>query len=378
MCVCPLCRPSISIVCLELTNLFPLLAGEFHAVNQIVAKGLHTSDDATLAYTTTLIGRLETTKAERADDDAIHDDTAGQAVVEQFAQETFARAERTMTADKVTRQTADTFDAAATFFDLTHEWGDPGPEVLQKIKFAKWNAARILKAIREGTDPNESNPKPQLEDELDAETAALAAQQQTAVGSANQPQPAAVEEIPDVGEPSAQSATTAAHEGYFPPAPVPPPASAAQPAAPAMTPAEAQFSPTVPSPSALLPTASPQLPTNLSHINPLAPAAPPPPPVRLPQDLAPSWSTAPPPSAPPPVSLNPAPVPSPMYAATPSAPAVAPAPVAQNAMPAHSTGQKDMNEAQKHAKWAISALNFEDVPTAIMELRNALAALGAQ
>jgi vacuolar protein sorting-associated protein VTA1 len=39
---------------------------------------------------------------------------------------------------------------------------------------------------------------------------------------------------------------------------------------------------------------------------------------------------------------------------------------------------RDINQAQKHAKWAISALNFEDVPTAVKELRNALALLGAQ
>jgi vacuolar protein sorting-associated protein VTA1 len=34
-------------------------------------------------------------------------------------------------------------------------------------------------------------------------------------------------------------------------------------------------------------------------------------------------------------------------------------------------------EAQKHAKWAISALNFDDVNTAVKELRIALKALGA-
>jgi len=33
-------------------------------------------------------------------------------------------------------------------------------------------------------------------------------------------------------------------------------------------------------------------------------------------------------------------------------------------------------EAQKHARWAISALNFEDVATAVKELRIALGALG--
>jgi len=35
-------------------------------------------------------------------------------------------------------------------------------------------------------------------------------------------------------------------------------------------------------------------------------------------------------------------------------------------------------KAQKHAEWAISALNFEDVSTAIRELRGALRTLGAQ
>jgi vacuolar protein sorting-associated protein VTA1 len=34
-------------------------------------------------------------------------------------------------------------------------------------------------------------------------------------------------------------------------------------------------------------------------------------------------------------------------------------------------------QAQKHAKWAISALNFEDVNTAVKELRIALRTLGA-
>jgi vacuolar protein sorting-associated protein VTA1 len=34
-------------------------------------------------------------------------------------------------------------------------------------------------------------------------------------------------------------------------------------------------------------------------------------------------------------------------------------------------------KAQKHARWAISALNFEDIPTAILELKGALAQLGA-
>jgi vacuolar protein sorting-associated protein VTA1 len=41
------------------------------------------------------------------------------------------------------------------------------------------------------------------------------------------------------------------------------------------------------------------------------------------------------------------------------------------------TDEDSIIEAQKHAKWAISALNFEDVNTAVKELRTALHALGA-
>lgn len=42
-------------------------------------------------------------KTEHADDDAIVDDTAGQAYVEQFAQQTFDRGEKVLRANKVTR-----------------------------------------------------------------------------------------------------------------------------------------------------------------------------------------------------------------------------------------------------------------------------------
>jgi vacuolar protein sorting-associated protein VTA1 len=35
-------------------------------------------------------------------------------------------------------------------------------------------------------------------------------------------------------------------------------------------------------------------------------------------------------------------------------------------------------KAQKHARWAISALNYEDVETAVKELKNALNTLGVR
>jgi vacuolar protein sorting-associated protein VTA1 len=39
--------------------------------------------------------------------------------------------------------------------------------------------------------------------------------------------------------------------------------------------------------------------------------------------------------------------------------------------------QEDIVQAQKYAKWAISALDYEDVDNAILQFRSALASLGA-
>ncbi|KAI9878018.1 MAG: hypothetical protein M1830_002138 [Pleopsidium flavum] len=130
-------------------------------VDQIVSRGLHNTDDESLAYTTTLMDKLEQMKADNAGNDAIVDDVAGQAYVEQFGLETFQRADNAVRANKASRQTADTFQASATFLDLLRIWGELDPEIASKIKFAKYHALRIAKAIKTGEDPNLSNPVPE-------------------------------------------------------------------------------------------------------------------------------------------------------------------------------------------------------------------------
>ena len=59
----------------------------------------------------------------------------------------------------------------------------------------------------------------------------------------------------------------------------------------------------------------------------------------------------------------------------PSLPVVPP-PDASHAV--YSTDEEAVTKAQKHARWAISALNFEDVNTAVQELNRALESLGAR
>jgi vacuolar protein sorting-associated protein VTA1 len=314
----------------------------------------------------------------------------------------------------VTRQTADTFDAAATFFDLLHAWGQPEAEVLQKIKFAKWNAARIMRAIREGKDPNESNPKipePEAEGEGERELAELQnelASPSTGAGAgagadagagSSAPRPAQIEEVPDAGEPVRPVVSTSteqpppmppsSHDGYFP----------------SPTEGVPSTEPFVPSPLSHSPTGTAAavsgpstdttsgLPINQSFSQPQPPSFTPsaPSPNNDPS-APPSWTTTP--SVPHPASSNPPPVmsgfaapqvftpPPPSFVSAP-APQHLPTPQTQinpqpSAVDNATASYQDIAAAQKHAKWAISALNFEDVPTAISELRKALATLGAQ
>lgn len=332
-----------------------------------MAKSLHTADDAAYAYTKTLIERLETTKTELAaaggtddgDGQAVTDNAAGRVAVEAFARQTFDRAERTLRAGKVTRQTADTFDAAATFHDLLREWGELEPDVAQKIRFAKWNAARILKAIREGKDPNESNPKMDEDEIVDEGLEAELRDMTAAAAGSSAAHPVTIEDAPEAGESSSAAAgqpPPPPPEEYFPQVPSAPAHGDAPPSWPASAPGMPPEAPPS-SGSQIPPQPSPHIPTKLPPQfappppEPTIPSAAPPPP----QPAVPAWTP-------------PAPVPVPTQQAPPP-------PAAAAAAPMH---YKDLNQAQKHAKWAISALNFEDVPTAVQELRNALAMLGAQ
>lgn len=352
-----------------------------------MSRRLHDGDPEASEYAVSLMERLEATKDEHSADESIVDNDVAKAYVEQFAQEIFDRAERPMRADQASRQTADTFDAAATFFELLREWGELEPEVSQKIKFAKWNAARILKAIREGKDPNESNPKVEQEAEGSDEAAAGLGldpndpdvQHITAGGT---PQPATVQDVSDAGEPlpSAEPPRPKAPEDYFPQGPHPPapvsPLSGDSPSVPTAPSIPAEGPPSV---NSIPRGPSPTFPTKLPGVN--SPTIP----TKLPPDFTPPpalspavTSRPPPPSVPTSTSQPPSvPAPAPAPARTP-VPVPMASPIAPPPAPAVTAHYKDLNKAQKHAKFAISALNFEDVPTAVQELRNALASLGAQ
>ncbi|KAK3300637.1 Vta1 like-domain-containing protein [Chaetomium fimeti] len=385
--------------------------GEYWAVNQILAKQLHTTDEGILNYTTNLMDKLEQTKSEHATEDAITDDLAGQAYVEQFAQETLDRAERVVNANRVTQQTATTFDAAATFFHVANIWGPVDQETQQKIKYAKWNAARIAKAIRDGNDPNESNPRHEEAPQPELDPNDPAVQSLSGASPNTGPRPVTVEDVPDsetakhasgvslphspvLGEPSPISDGGLQLPGVPTDLAEPSPSSYFGPEAsvtpPPQHPDYSQASPGLPppptgwTPSQQSPTTS--IPPTTWSQGPVSPSGsgfyhqP-----SAPTTIPPTFATNPPSTAAvasPPVS----PPTNPYYShAAPTAntarPTAPPAAPPASYVPVQSGGfttdEAAMVGAQKHAKWAISALNFEDVPTAVRELRDALRLLGA-
>lgn len=233
------------------------------------------------------------------------------------------------------RQTVDTFQAASTFLELLSLWGPLDAEVAAKIKYAKYHALRIVKALRAGQDPNATNPAKE-----DAAPFVPTITSQTDTIRGTEYQQSKVEDDPDGDAP---------------------------------TPGEIDIS------------APPKIPREDETIAPTV------------TDISPvgdpsSYYTAPPDIPAPPTSRPGPPSPAPAIAPPPEiASTRTPDPViskiatsstntiSQSRPTTHGfrTDDESIAKAQKHAKWAISALNFEDPATAVKELRLALQDLGA-
>ncbi|KAL1992533.1 hypothetical protein VTN49DRAFT_4565 [Thermomyces lanuginosus] len=351
----------------------------YWVVDQVISKGLHNSDEEAMQFTTKLMDKLERFKSENSDNEAVTDNVVAKAYVEQFGHEVFNRADNAVRANKASKQTADTFHAAATFLELLQIWGELDPDVASKIKFAKYHAVRIAKAIKNGEDPNLSNPTqaPASEDGKaldpnDPEVRALQGTGPAPAGSAPSRQPT-VEDAPDEDDQAQpRLARQSIHDESLHPS-----RSSSIPRQPAPAPSPPARDNAVPDlPSApggvSLPSRSGSLPST-PGVFPSAPSGDGfqsfPAPLTTPQPGVPG-----PPTAPETYYSQPTPAP----AVAPSQAASA-APVPPSApTSAQEVDDQAISQAQKHARFAVSALTFDDVPTAIKELRIALRFLGAE
>lgn len=284
-------------------------------------------------------------------------------------------------------------------------YGSADPEAgkaAKKIKYAKFHAARILRALKDGTDLNPPAAAPEPEEEA----------QPLLLPSAPAPGPPprpTLEEVPDESFDLARAGISPQppqprptfeevpdesfgleRAGISPQPPQPPqphfedPVFPHQPHAPPppVSPPDITFS-TAPAHSGYFPPvpevrelATPELaPTTMGPANTVFPermsygGGHPSSPPRAPSaPSAPPFQFAPPPPAPAHHYQQPAHV----HTHVPPPP---PPPIAQQQK--KEVGQEDIAQAQKYAKWAISALDYEDVDNAILQFRRALHTLGA-
>lgn len=327
----------------EMETADPIIAYfcKLHAVQQILGAQLHLSDTAVASFANDLLDDIETTKAEdpvlasEQGQAILADDTIAQAYVDNFALKVFAKADKDIYQKTTTKATALGFMAAAVFFDVERVFQPQlDVEIANKIKYSKFQATRILKAYKEGTDPNDYEPP-------------------AAVGEEDLQD----DDVKITGEVSYDS--TKSHQLSNESLPIVP---------------ESDFNP-VTTPAAVAPSnpppTIPSVPPNVDHAESPVASAPPlssriSPPANAPGQISSSSSTA---SASPIPSTQQA---SPIPPAQPSAHPYTRAD-AQKIMDRTTT----ISSAQKHAKFAISALNYEDISTAVSELSSALEQLRA-
>ncbi|KAF8983717.1 hypothetical protein BGZ46_009679 [Entomortierella lignicola] len=110
-------------------------------------------DTSNKAFVVELLDTLEKQRKEIGENEAISNDLVGYAYIENFALKIFSKADDEDHAGQGSQKTAKNFVAAANFLDLLKVFGEIDSEVEQKIKYSKWRAAEIVKAIRDGRQP---------------------------------------------------------------------------------------------------------------------------------------------------------------------------------------------------------------------------------
>ena len=334
--------------------------------------------------------------------------------------------------------------------ELSHIWGSLDDDIASKIKFAKYHALRIAKALKAGEDPNLTNPAPepiseQQQSQLDPNGPEVQALSGTdaATSDPHASRQPSVEEVPDEHDrlqPRLARISTldqSLHPSRAPSIPRPSGENYTQDSSVGRQPPQSgsgedfyksvsqnDVSPLAPQDDADTSGYFPRVPEGYSDESHLTlPETPsqrpgssssgtvpylPPRPKSPPRDVTGSSNTHQPTSFVPPAAQPPqtAPMDVPRYPPPPQQPSypsypppsrtissqsaprglsqasTAPLPPRTSA-PRLDSGtnyvadEEAIMKAQKHARWAISALNFEDVNTAVKELRGALNALGA-
>lgn len=358
----------------------------FHALNLSIQLR-DKSDPAAMRFVTGLLEKCEQIKKSIPPDTQ---ETPHRAIVETFALKVFDRADDEDRADRATKTTARTFYAAMCFLEVCSVFGPLPTDLDERLRYAKWKAADITKALREGRRPVPGAPG---EADMRAKAAAEPEPQQEPV----------IPPAPPVEEYDPLPSEAPKYPSSDAPSPLKPPIPSLDINAPVAPPQGSP--PQIPDvPTLQLPVGGPQ-PSMFSNesvqrVNAKVEQYEPSPPVLPTADVsypAPSKTPSPEPKPDAKTSLGSmgsriSDTPeesSPRATVQPSlggAPAVVRAPVEPSGRRSeersrrsldrgHKPSIKATQEAQKLAKYAASALDFQDVKTAIGNLERALSLL---
>ncbi|KAJ1766954.1 hypothetical protein LPJ74_005624 [Coemansia sp. RSA 1843] len=125
---------------------------KYYAVRRAISSGGKTSKESQ-EYLALLMDELEYEKGQLSWHGSMKDDPTASKHCIVFGLKIFAKADtedRSMRAGKVT---ARNFIVASQFLQIIASFGELPEDIAEKIKYAKWRAAEILKAIREGRAP---------------------------------------------------------------------------------------------------------------------------------------------------------------------------------------------------------------------------------
>lgn len=357
------------------------------------------SDERANRFVTGLLEKCETMKKQIPPDNGTH-----RGIVEEFALRVFDHADDEDRADQATKATARSFYAAMCFLEVCTVFAPLTEDLTERLNYARWKAADITKALREGRRPIPGAPG-------EAEARAKEeAQRQSEQAEAAPPESNAT--VPPAPPEYEYEHALAREEDRYPPAPKYPSSDAPSPLKPAAPPA-------VP----LYPTLDIEAPPRSAAPEPPSldlPAHPAPPALHLPIEpqirggfdaealksvnakvkpyeapvvQEPAVAADSPPATVPSVSpvepvapvepIQPVEPVQPVQHIVPVQPAQPVAPVQQStvvqqtgartrAVSNYKPSIREAQDAQRLAKYAASALDFQDIKTAISNLEQAL------
>ncbi|CCH43377.1 Vacuolar protein sorting-associated protein [Wickerhamomyces ciferrii] len=150
---------------------------KLYTVEQILNQGLHQTNEKISTFALYLLDSIETFKNDSSNDvlDIINDKETSQIYIINFSDKIFNNSLNQIHQKKSGKSTALGFLASVNFYELLKLWNEDDKksidqdEINKKIRYGKFHAARILKNLKKGEDPNEYDP-PELnpvEDEDD-------------------------------------------------------------------------------------------------------------------------------------------------------------------------------------------------------------------